>query len=71
MRIRIKHFNVVTIYGEISQNEKKVRQYMSLKDVIQNNFWFGTERAFGCVPLLRDPPVRRGWSQMTGFTVHS
>ena len=36
--IRIKHFNVVPICGKISQNEKKMRQYVSLKDVIQNIF---------------------------------
>ena len=29
---------MVTAHGKISQDEKKMRQYMSLKDVIQNYF---------------------------------
>ena len=39
-------------------------------------FWFVTERTFGCVPLLRDHLSckttflwQKGWSQMTCFTV--
>ena len=70
MRIRIKHFNVVTIYGEISQNEKKVRQYMSLKDVIQNNFGLVLRELLD-VSLYSETTCQKGWSQMTGFTVHS
>ena len=36
----------------MSQTNKKMREYMSLKHVEQ--FGFGAERTFGCVPLLRD-----------------
>ena len=64
-----------TVHDKTSQNEKKMRQYMSLKYVIQNNFCL-VLRAFGCVPLLRDHLSckttflwQKGWSQMTGFTV--
>ena len=33
--------------------EMKMKQYMAFKYVLSNNFWFVTERTFGCVPLLR------------------
>ena len=29
---------MVTIHGKMSQNEKKMREYKSLKDVLQNSF---------------------------------
>ena len=41
-----------------------------------DQFWFGTERLFGYVPLLKDHLScrttfvwQKRWSQMTGFTV--
>ena len=53
-----------------------MRQYIYIIERCNTkHFWFGTERTFGCVPLLRDYPTckttfrwQMGWSQMTGFT---
>ena len=34
-------------------NETKMRQYI-IKRCNTEQFWFGSERTFGCVPLLRE-----------------
>ena len=72
--LEIKHFNVATIHGKRSQNEKKMRQYVSLKDVIQNSFGLACRELWD-VSLYSDTTCRvrllwqKKWPQATGFTV--
>ena len=65
----MKHVDVVTIHG------KNETIYIN-KICNTEQFWFGTEKTYGGVPLLKDHLSckttflwLKGWSQMTGFTV--
>ena len=63
--------------AKIFQKEKKMRQYNVIKMLNTEHSWFGSDTVFLCTPLLRDHLSckttflwQKGWSLMTGFTVH-